>query len=215
MSTDSNQIMAPYKKFRAIAVMDEPRIIADKRLFPRKFIKALTGNVWVPAPAPTIADVTSHADLVDEKQGVVFTGLIGAVAARNAAYDIVKLDLCCWKAQVQMIADNNLLNAVTIIESCGFSVKHVPEKSKKPLEAKNGSAPNTARLIAKALGRRVSYEWQQSTDGIRWEKLPKSTTVAYTTATGINSAVLYYFRYRGITNKVEGNWSDPVAFIRL
>jgi hypothetical protein len=215
MGQDANQIMAPYKKLHAIAVMDEPRSISEKILFPRRIIKAFTGNVWVPTPNPSIADVTTHADTVDEKQNIVFTRLIGAAAARNIAYDVVKLDLNCWKAQVQMIADNNPQNAVAIIESCGFKVKHVPEKSKKPLVAKNGAAPNTALLVARALGKRVSYEWQQSTDGSHWEKLPKSTTVAHITATGINPATLYYFRYRGITNKVEGNWSDPVAFIHL
>jgi hypothetical protein len=215
MTTDSNQIMTPIKKYRAIAVMDEPRKIADKVLLPNKIITCVTGNAWIPTPIPSIADVTTHAEKVVEKQNIVFTGLIGAAAARNVAYDLVKLDLNCWKAQVQMIADNNPLNAITIIESCGFKVKHVPEKTKKPLEAKNGDAPNTAKLIAKALGLKVSYEWQQSTDGTTWTNLPKSTTVANITATGIKSATLYYFRFRGNTSKVEGNWSDPIAFIRL
>jgi hypothetical protein len=215
MVTDSNQIVVPFKKYRAIAVMDEPRKIADKVLLPRKFITSFTGNVWITNPSPTIVEVTSHADKLDEKQNVVFTGLIGSAAARNVAYDVVKLDLNCWKALVQMTADNNPQNAVVIIESCGFRVKHVPDNKKKPLEAKMGDAPNTAKLIAKALGKKVSYEWQQSIDGISWSNLPKSTTVASITATGIKSATLYYFRYRGNTTKTEGSWSDPIAFVRL
>jgi hypothetical protein len=215
MVIDSNQMMAQMKKMRTIAVMDEPRSIAERVLFPRKFIKAFTGNSWVPTPVPAIVDVTAHADKLDEKQTIVTTRLMGAAAARNDAYALVKMDLCCWKAYVQMIADSNPENAITIIESCGFRVKHVPLREKKPLEAKAGSAPNTVYLIAKALGIKVSYEFQLSTDGIKWENFPKTTTVANIVATGIKSATIYYFRYRGNTSKVEGNWSEPVAFIRL
>jgi hypothetical protein len=214
MVTDSNQIMAEYKNMRAIAVMDEPRTIAEKVLFPRKFITALTGNVWITTPVPALDEASAHADTLDEKQAIVTTRVIGAAAERDTAYATVKLDICCWKAQVQLAADNNPKNAIAIIESCGFKVKHVPLREKKPLEARIGDAPNTAKLIAKALGRKVSYEWQISTDGIVWTNLPKTTTVAYTMAEGLKSSTLYFFRYRGNT-RTEGSWSDPIAFIRL
>jgi hypothetical protein len=215
MVTDSNQIMAEYKNMRAIAVMDEPRAIAEKVLFPRKFITALTNNIWIPSPVPAMDEATQHADKLDEKQAIVTTRVIGAAADRDVAYSVVKLDICCWKAQVQLAADNNPQNAIAIIESCGFKVKHVPLYEKPVLRALKGNVPHSAKLIAKAVGKKASYEWQYSTNGTDWNNLPKSTPVANTQATGLTPATLYFFRYRGITNKVEGSWCDPMAFVCL
>jgi len=216
MKANSNEIIGKLpKNTRAIAVMDEPKKIADKVLFPKKFILAMTTNTWSITAVPTVLIVTGHSETLDTKETVVSTRVIGSASDRDVAYNVVKLDLFCWKAQVQMKADQDPTNAITIIESYGFRVKHVPKRQKPPLSVKKGTAPNSAILKALAVGRKASYDWEWSGDGQAWTRFGKSTPVANTSMTDIRPNTLYYFRYRGNTTKEEGSWSDPVAFVRL
>jgi len=212
----SNELHGAVKKnTRPVVVMEVPAKIAEKVLLPKKFITSFTGNAWLPSPTPPIGVVTGHSATLDAKQALVSTRTIGTAADRDVSLNVVMLDLYAWKAYTQLIADSDPLNAITIIESGGFRVRHAPLREKQILSVKKGTGPGTAKLIGLAIGRRASYDWEYSTNGEEWKSFGKSTPVAKTEITGLKSACIYYFRYRGNTSKTEGDWCDPVAFIRL
>jgi len=216
MSLIQNEIQGKVKKnTRALVVMDEPDTIAEKVQFPDEIIAAVNASTWLTGIVPTVAVVTGHSATLKSKHALVALRTIGTAADRDVALNVTRLDLFCWKAFVQMTADANPVNAITIIESAGFKVRHSMVREKPILSAKKGSAPGSVMLIALAVARKASYDWEYSTDGQEWIRFDKSTPVAKTTMTGLKSGTIYYFRYRGNTAKVEGGWCDPVAFVRI
>ncbi len=212
----SNELQGKVKKnTRPVVVMDIPTRIADKVLYTPKIITAFTGNPWLGTPSPTILVVQGHQDTLVDKQAIASTRVIGSAADRDVAWNVILLDLYAWKAYVQLIADGDLVNAITIILSAGFQVRHAPLNEKRILAVKAGTAPNSAILIAKAVAKRASYDWEWSLDGQVWTRFGSSTPIAKTVMTGMKPATIHFFRYRGNTTKQEGSWCDPVAFIRL
>ncbi len=70
----------------------------------------------------------------------------------------------------------------------------------------------TAKLIAKAVATRASYEWQYSIDQKTWTSAP-STLQARTDILALTAGTAYCFRVRGVTKAGEGNWSQVVSLL--
>src|SRR6185312_13741039 len=94
----------------------------------------------------------------------------------------------------------------------GMDVRKKSTWSKPPVEAKQGVAPGSVMLDAKALPRPVQYRWQMSTDQATWTDLPESFK-AKITAFGLTPATVYYFRLRTITNNGPSDWSMVASII--
>jgi len=204
-----------HKPVHIYAILDEPRTIADKVLWVGGHINSMTNNTYITTPLPTILAATGHYTALTDKQSEVPTRTLGIAAERDADYKVCKLDILCWKAQVQLTADNNPSMAIAIIQACGFKVKQSSSLLKPILKALMGNTPNSAKLIAKSLGRNSTYEWQQSYDGENWTDFDRSTNKANVVANNIKAATLIFFRFRASNSKIETDWCDPVAFIRL
>ena len=85
---------------------------------------------------------------------------------------------------------------------------------KAPLQAKNiADNSGVVALAAKAAGKRVSYNWQMSSDnGTTWADLP-TTLQSKTTIGNLNPGARILFRVRPVLKNGERSWSNPVGLI--
>jgi phosphodiesterase/alkaline phosphatase D-like protein len=69
-----------------------------------------------------------------------------------------------------------------------------------------------AKLVAKAVASRASYEWQYSTDQKTWTDAP-TTLQSKTDVVGLTPGTAYFFRFRGTTKAGVGDWSQVVSML--
>jgi hypothetical protein len=158
--------------------------------------------------AKTLADVNE----LDTAEQVAHKGSPAATKDRNAKLLLVRSDMRQLKAFVQSVADSDLANAQSIIESSGMSVGRRAIRVKPNLAAKQGKVTTLAEVYARAVKGRVSYEWQMSTDQKTWSDLPR-TVKAQITVTGLTPATIYYFRFRTLTVAGLSDWSMVASVI--
>jgi hypothetical protein len=170
----------------------------------------MTGNTWFPSPSPTLATVTSNSTALVSAQAVALTKAKGAAAERNAKLAIVVGDLKLLAAYVQSVADGDLANAISIIESAGMSVMKPKQITpKQDLALKHGAVSGVVMVFAKAQGPRSSYEWQWSTDGKTWTTLP-TTIQANTSITGLTPGTTIYVRHAVVTKTGVSDFGQVV-----
>jgi hypothetical protein len=176
-------------------------------------VAAMTGNAWFPSPSPTLATVTTDSSALASAQTVALTKAKGAAAERNAKLAIVVSDLKLLAAYVQAVADGDLANAISIIESAGMSVMKPKKVSpKQDLALRHGVVSGVVLVFAKAQGPRTSYEWQWSTDGKTWTALP-TTIQAHTSITGLTPGATIYVRHAVITKTGVGDFGQVVSMM--
>ncbi len=167
-------------------------------------------------PSPTLASVTGHIDTLDNKQAEAETRVTGAAAQRDIAYEAVVDDINGLLGYVQKLADGapDVVTAIAIISSSGFSVKLNGVIQKPALAAKNGTVSGTVLLTALGGGSRTSHEWQISPDGVVWTALTP-TIKAKTEVTGLTYLSTQYFRHRIIKSTGPEAWSTVVNIVVL
>ncbi len=176
-------------------------------------LAAMTGNISFPSPSPTLATVTSDNTALTSAQAVALTRAKGAAAERNVKLAIVVSDLKLLAAYVQGVADGDLANALSIIESAGMSVKNPGKKTpKQDLALKHGVVSGVVDVLAKAQGPRTSYEWQWSTDGKTWTALP-TTIQAKTSITGLIPGTTIYVRHAVVTKTGVGDFGQVASMM--
>jgi hypothetical protein len=162
--------------------------------------------------SPLLAQATTNIAALMIAEQLAHKGSPAQTADRNAKLEVVKADMRQLKALVQGAVDADLANAQVLIESAGMSVAKRTVRSKPPFAVKQGKVTGTAILVAKAVGRRASYEWLTSSDQKTWNALP-NTVRASTSVSGLTPATLYYFRFRALTADGLSDWSAVVSFI--
>lgn len=173
----------------------------------------MTGNKWFPSPKPTLASIQAKIDALDAAHTAVQTRTRGLAADRNAKMAALRRALLSLLVYVQTVARQNPSKALVIIESAGFSMKKSSaKKPKKAFEVRPGKLPGTARLIAKAAGKRAVYEWQRRTPGGAWASL-QATIQASSRVDDLTPGTVVDFRFRAVTKKGPGKWSQPFRYI--
>jgi len=194
-----------------LAVLKMPTKWADRILRAQYIQGKLTGNAnfpvgsW-PANVVTLAqlglDITAF---INAHNAVI--ARTGTVAARNAAYLVVKTDLEALKAMVQLKADANPTNAATIITGAGYFVRTVGIKQKQINDAMNTQISGTVLLTSDTPGH---HEWEQSKDMVTIINLP-ATSTSHTLVPGLNPGDVWWFRNKRVnTKKNTYNWSPWV-----
>ncbi len=168
------------------------------------------------SPSPALAGVTTDVDNLEKAQSKANTRVTGSAAARDLDYDNVLIDVRGLLCYVQLLADKSVdeATAISIIQASGFDLRNKGVRVKPPLAAKNGDTNGQAKLVAKSAGKRASYRWQQSVDGIVWTDLPV-TLQAKTVVNELSAGSKMFFRFRAILKEGEGNWSEAVTIIIL
>jgi hypothetical protein len=176
-------------------------------------IAALTGNVHVPNPNPSIPTLTGLLATYETTETATKTGTKGTVGARNAAKAALKSGIRAVVACVQQAADADPENAEAIITSTSFSVRKVTARVKAPFAVKQGEVSGTAILEVKSAGTHASYDWGMSVDGGKtWTELV-STTRTKTTVTALPVGTTVQFRFRSLTPKGQSDWSQPIGLL--
>ncbi len=197
---------------RISAVLKMPRRKGAIAPFATAILNAMTGNATLPSPTPPLSTVSADLSAYQAAEAAVVTRVKGATAARNEAFATLHADLEHLMAYVQLVADANPATAQSIIESAGMSVRKNATHPKSTIQVEAGPVSGSVRLIAMAVARRASYEWQFSTDQKNWTLAPV-TLQAKTDITGLTSGTIYYFRFRGVTKAGEGAFSQVVFLL--
>ncbi len=117
------------------------------------------------------------------------------------------------RAYVQKVADGSGEGAVSIIESAGLRVHKSTAYAKPSFHVRQGPLSGSVKLTAESAKQQAFYEWQKSTDGgTTWELLP-ATWTSRTTLTHLSVGKVAHFRFRAVTRKQRGDWSQAVALL--
>ena len=190
-----------------------PRIVLALIAFGRHVVQCMTGNAWFPAPSPPLSQVEADLDALDAAEIAVKNRAPGAAAARDLKRKEVEDDMTGLKAYVHGIVLKNTAAAMAIILSAGMSPQQFGLRTKLPIQALMGPVPGRVILRAKAVGRRVAYEWEMSSDsGKSWVSLGV-TTDANTSVDGLINGTIYMFRVRTTVKKTTSGWTQPVSFM--
>jgi hypothetical protein len=194
------------------AVLKLPARVKSVGAYAQNIITSCTGNAFFPNPSPPLATLEADLTAFNTAEALVLNRTKGAADSRNAKLATLKADLEHLMDYVRGIADATPANAEAIIQSAGMAVRKVPSHVKGPLTATPGSVSGDAKLMAKAVAHRASYEWQYSTDQKTWTNAP-TTLQAKTDISGLTPATTYYFRFRGVTKAGEGAFSQVVSLL--
>jgi len=176
-------------------------------------IAALTNNPHIPNPNPPLSALTGALDTLVTTEAATRTRAAGTVAARNVARTNLLSLLHATRANVQQVADADPEQAAAIITSAGMAVRKAAARSKAPFEVKPGAVSGTVHVAAKAVAARASYEWEWSVDGGKTWTPASPTLQSKTGIAGLPVSTLVQFRFRAITKKGAGDWSQPVSLL--
>ena len=179
----------------------------------QNIVQAMTNNPSFPAPTPSLATVTDAIHQLDVAETATLSRTKGAAATRNDKRTALVKLLELLKGHIQNTADANVETAAAVIQSTGLTVKKHAVKPPRVFAAKAGAVSGSVNLVAHSAAHRASYEWQYSTDtGKTWLGAP-STLQSKTTIPGLTPGATAMFRYRSVTKKGEGDWSQPTSLL--
>lgn len=189
---------------------------ADKELLPfsKGMIVSCTSNKYLPNVGPLIVTFTPKVDAYDKACTAAETKAKGTTAHRNAMRVQVIADVYHIRDHVQGVVElqPTLALATAVAESVGMRLRKPGAHTKGELSAENGAPQGTVELEAKAVARVASYYWQYSLDQVSWVSVPE-TLQARTVISGLLSARVYYFRFRALTRKGVGDFSQVVSLL--
>jgi hypothetical protein len=178
----------------------------------RTIITGLTGNTRFPSPTPSLAVLTSDVNVFDQAETVAGSRAPGAVQHRDAAKAVVLLDLSHVRDYVQGVVDAAPADAASAVVAAGLKVGKPRAASKPPLAVKDAPTSGSVVLVAKAVARVATYQWESSLDGKTWTSLPvtlKSTTIV----AGLTVGQTYSFRFVPVTRTGAGEASQAVTHV--
>jgi hypothetical protein len=204
--------MQPTKSVhRSIATLKLPRRVGALIPYAQNMVTAMTGNPSFPSPVPPLTVVTGAINALQAAEAAALSRLKGAVTARNDRKAALITLLQQLRGYIQTTADANPENSANIIESAGIPVKKLAMHKQRVFAATPGVVPGTVKLVTPSAGPRSSYDWSYSADGGKtWVEVP-STVQAKTIVTGLSTGAAVQFRYRAVTKKGQGDWSQPVS----
>ena len=190
-----------------------PTTVKGLGTYARALIAGLTGNPWIKNPNPSIATLTDLTEKFETAQTATKTGTKGTVGVRNATRTALVSGCRAGISCVQQEADADPENAEAIITSTSLTVRKVPVRVKAPFAVKQGPVSGMALLAVKSAGRNCSYDWEMSIDaGKTWTEIP-STTQTRTSVTALPVGTVVQFRFRSLTPKGQGDWSQPIGML--
>ncbi|MGA7121569.1 MAG: fibronectin type III domain-containing protein [Polyangiaceae bacterium] len=198
---------------RIQVALKRPTKVPDLLVHAQAIVEGMTGNSWFSAPVPPLANVQAAIDKLSESEAAALARTRGLKDARDGAVAALVKLLTLLKAYVQGVADENPEFAPSIIESARMSVAAQSSKPKPALSVLPGGLSGSVRLVAKAVAKVASYEWQLRQSGVdAWVDLPR-TLQAKTTVTGLKPAGTYSFRMRPVIRSGVGDWCDPLSYV--
>ncbi len=189
----------------------------------------MLGNPNFPTAQPLMAQFLADINALVTAQNKALTKIKGSAAARNAQKLVVFNEADVLRGIVQSVVNlpANANNELAIAQSAGMDIKGRTNKMKGELTVKHGKVSGSVTLTARAAGKRASYKWEQSTDGINWVKCSSDiTTEARNEIDGLIPGTYYFFHFQPVlplkakknasaknSAQGQGNWSQPVKIM--
>jgi hypothetical protein len=206
-------VTAPKSIHRSLVALKLPGPVPALITYVTGIVKAMTGNPNFPTPPPALTAVTTAVNNLQAAETAALARTKGAVAARNDARTALVTLLQQLKAYVQSVADANMENGASIIESAGVALHKSPTRAARTFTAKPAAVSGSVKVVAPSAGHRAGYEWEYSTNGgTSWVTAPV-TLQAKTTIAGLTPGATVLFRYRPVIKTGEENWSQTVSLI--
>lgn len=207
----------PKRSKRIVGILDIKNLNTVPDLVNRgTLVSQCMGNnaTMYPNPSPALSVVENLIADLNKAEALVLTRVAGATAQRDVVFNDLFDALQSELYYVQTLADQAASDeeAIALITTAGFIVRAPIVRTKAPLSAKNTLTSGTVQLVAKSLGKRASYIWQWSVDGINWNDIGV-TTKASTRVSNLTPATIVKFRVKAIDSKNEGSWSQPISLI--
>jgi hypothetical protein len=200
-------------KPRPVASLKLPRSVPSLLERARAIVDAMTHNPSFPQPDPTLDTVQTAILALDSAQTASLSRTRGAAQARDVRRRELLLRLGELRAYVQQVADGSTESAASIIESAGLRVHRSTAYAKPRFHVRQGALSDTVKLTAESPRQQAFYEWQMSTDGgTTWEGLP-ATWTSHTTVTGLAVGKVAMFRFRAVTRRLRGDWSQAQRIV--
>jgi hypothetical protein len=181
----------------------------------KAIVAAMINNPVYANITPSPVSVKVEIDKLDAAELAAKTKAVGTAQARDAQELVVRSKLRQLEAAVQAMADADLGHAAALITGAAISLRKVHSRKKAELAARYDAALALVFLIGMAVKKGPAYyEWQWSADQVNWNSLP-TTFDAKTSVPGLTPMATYFFRFRSITKKGTGEWSQIVSlFVR-
>ena len=196
------------------AVLNFPKL--DKLLleYAKRILLAMTGNVNLPNPSPTLAVYAADVDAYDKAQTLASTKAKGTATQRNTRRRKVIDDLLFFRAYVNAVVQtlSTYADAAAVIASSGMDIRKIGRRAKGTFRARNAAIAGSVLIQANVVGHRATYYWQYSLDQKVWLNAPE-TMKASTVISGLTSAQTYYFRFRAITPRKAVDYSQIVSLL--
>jgi hypothetical protein len=192
-----------------VVVLKLPRTPKGVLYFARAVHAAMSDNPYFPVPRPLLPVFGAHIDALFVAETAVLTGGRGAKAERDARLAVVRSDLESLRVYVSQVAAQSVVEGLAIVESAGMSAKRVGGSYKGELTIKDGLRSGEVEIVARAVAKQASYEWQYSQDGSVWIDL-EPTLQASTTLSGLTRCVRYAFRFRALYRGGRGDFGQVV-----
>jgi hypothetical protein len=190
---------------RILAVMRMPRTITGKISRIKTIWDRSQASTWMVAtvwPAGVDAAITD----LDAAQVLADMRTAGAVEDRNTKLAIALGKMRLVKDLVQNKADTMPANAEAIILDCGLNVRHLGVINKQDFRVRNGLVSGQIVLDAHPSAKRVSHEWEISTDhGVTWAELPPSLK-GHAIINGQLRGAILFFRHREVLKTGPSDW---------
>jgi hypothetical protein len=175
-------------------------------------------NPWFSSPPVPYTTVTAHIANYEAAIIAAANKAPGTVDARDAAGDVLALDLRHQAGYVQLVADQNPSSSEQIIKSSGFDVKGAAVRPPRVFAVTQEDISGEALIVVPSGGPGTTYFWQAGpaatvqTNVAAWVSYPP-THKAKTTISGLAPGVLTSFRYRTLIGDVESDWSQVITII--
>jgi hypothetical protein len=198
---------------RSIASLKLPKPVSLLITYAQGIVTSMTGNPSFPSPNPPLSAVSSAVLDLGTAETAALKRAKGAATLRNEKRTTLVGLLEQIRAYVQSVADLNVENGASIIQSAGLAVRKSPTRAAPSFHVKQGAVSGEAKVVAPSAGHRSSYEWEYSTDGGKtWIAMPP-TIQAKATLDGLTPGSTVQFRYRAVTKTGAGDWSQAAALL--
>jgi hypothetical protein len=189
---------------------------SDKALLPHAKVvyEHFLNNSALPNPSPMLSVFLDDLTAYEVAQTKAASRAKGAAQVRNAARRKVRANLRQLRDYVQAVIDALPpgLDPAVVAESAFMSLKRIARRNKARLAASHGASSGTAQLEARAVGSSATYYWEYSLDQVSWTSAPE-TMQASTVVVGLTPGKVYYFRFRTLTRKGKGDYSQVVSLM--
>lgn len=195
-------------------VLDLPKTDKALLIFAKAVLAKVTVSDYLPNPTPKLWVLSDDIDAFAEAQTNAATRAKGTVVARNAWRVRLKADLHHLRDYVQTTIESLSadVDPAEVAASAFMRLKRRAKRNKAPFSATRGLVSGTAMLVAKRAVQGATYYWEYSLDQLTWT-LAAETMQASTEIAGLTPGQVYYFRFRTLTRKGKGDYSQTVSLM--